>query len=182
MRHTVARVLPMLAALAVSTAAAAAPPAPLLRFEGGIGVDPLTAAGGADVLNTVRGVNPGGRAWVIRKLTATVNPDSTLVAQGRGLLFASGEAIGTRGAVTRVAATLTCGPADATATRYNTAPVDLDAAGNFSIRSRFSVDGSNVATLPSPCENPVLLIRGANPVTGALGGWFAVGIPAGPED
>lgn len=181
MRRIAPRVLPLLA-LAVSAAAVAAPPAPPLRFEGGIGVDPLTAAGGADVLNTVRGINPGGRAWVIRKLTATVNPDSTLVAQGRGLLFASGESIGTRGAVTQVAATLTCGPADATATRYNTAPVDLDAAGNFSIRSKFSVDGSNIATVRSPCENRVLLIRGANPVTGALGGWFAVGIPAGPED
>ena len=39
----------------------------LVRFDGGIGTDPLTASNGIDVLNVVRGVNPAGRAWAHRQ-------------------------------------------------------------------------------------------------------------------
>ena len=99
-------------ALALASAAASAAPMgeAILRFEGAIGVDPLTAAGGADVSNVVRGINPGGRAWVIRKLEATVYADARVMVSGKGLLFASGDVIATRGTVTHVAATLACGP------------------------------------------------------------------------
>jgi hypothetical protein len=154
----------------------------LLRFEGAIGVDPLTAAGGADVLNVVRGINPGGRAWVLRKLSATVRTDGTISARGKGLLFSSGDLIGTRGGVTHVAATLTCGAADATAEKFTTAPFPLDLAGDFSIRGPLSSDGINTAVLPNPCNNPALLIRSANATTGAPGGWFAAGIPGDSDD
>ena len=153
-----------------------------LEFEGAIGVDPLTAAGGVDALNTVRGVAPGGRAWVLRKLSATIRKDGTMQARGKGLLFTSGEAIATRGAVTHVGATLACGAADATAIKFNTTAFALDAAGNFSIRGPLSIDGVNTAVLPDTCSNPVLLIRGANPATNALGGWFAAGIPGRDDD
>lgn len=163
-------------AIALSTAAAGAAPGALFSFSGAIGVDPLTAAGGADQLNVVRGISPGGRAWVIRKFSATVNDDASIVARGKGLLLSSGDAIATRGAVTHVAATLTCGPADATAARFSSGAFPLDFAGNFTIRGFLTADGVNAAVLPVPCENPQLLVRAANPVTGAPGGWFAVGI------
>lgn len=176
MRSQTARhLLPL--ALALATAAAAAHhPSAVLKVSGAIGVDPLTAAGGVDVSNVVRGINPGGRAWVIRKLEGSVFPNASVSIQGKGLLLASGEGIATRGAVTHVAATLACGAADATATKYSTAPAELDAAGNFSIRGPL-LDGANTAVLPVPCSNPLLMIRSANPTTGAPGGWFAVGIP-----
>ena len=94
----------------------------LVKFEGAIGVDTLTAAGGVDVLNVVRGINPGGRAWVLRKFEARVGTDGQVSAQGKGLLFASGDLIATRGAVTQVVVTLFCGAANATATAFTSPP------------------------------------------------------------
>src|SRR6185369_16814572 len=94
----------------------------LVRFEGAIGVDPLTAANGVDVLNVVRGVNPGGRAWVLRKLQASITTDGRISARGAGLLLASGDVIGTRAGITQVLATLACGPTNATAALFHSPP------------------------------------------------------------
>lgn len=158
--------------LALAAAAASADTVAVLKFDGGIGVDPLTAAGGVDTLNVVRGVNPGGRAWVIRKLNATIYSDGSAVVSGKGLLFSSGEVIATRGPVGQVVATLACGPADATATKYTTEAAPLNAAGNFTIRGTLRGADGNIAPLETtPCANPALLIR-----TSAAGGWFAAGI------
>lgn len=170
-------VLPVLATLALTASLPALAAPPLVTFSGAIGVDPLTAAGGADTLNTVRGIAPGGRAWILRRLKASVERDGTITARGNGLLFSSGEAIGTRGAVGLVAATLACGPATPAAALYHSAPTALDEAGNFHLRSALTQDGVNAAVMPERCDNPVLLIRGVNASTGALGGWFAAGIP-----
>jgi hypothetical protein len=162
---------PAVLALA-ATAASAAGPVPVLKFDRGIGVDPLTAAGGVDVSNVVRGINPGGRAWVIHKLNATIYSDGSIVARGKGLLFSSGEAIATRGAVAQVVATLACGPANATAVKYTSEPTPLNAAGNFNLQGTLRDSDGNVAPLAStPCDNPQLLIRSS-----PAGGWFAAGI------
>lgn len=181
MRCCIARFLLPLGIALGGGAAFAGTPA-YLEFEGAIGVDPLTAAGGVDVSNTVRGINPGGRAWVIRKFSASIGADAMVSARGKGLLLSSGEVITTRGAVSHVALTLTCGAADATAARFSTGPFPLDTAGNFTIRGPLTADGVNTAVLPPECANPMLLIRAANPTTGALGGWFAAGIPDDGED
>lgn len=164
--------------LAVAASAALAGPAPLLQFDGAIGVDPLSAAGGSDQLNVVRGVSPGGRAWVLRRFEAKVLADGSVAARGKGLLFASGDAIATRGALTQVVVTLACGPADATATKYTSDPAPLDAAGNFNLRSTLRGSDGNVAPLATlGCENPQLLVRGS-----ATGGWFAAGILSADDD
>lgn len=149
----------------------------LVRFRGAIGVDPLTAAGGVDTLNVVRGISPGGRAWMLASLRAVVRTDATIHASGRGLLFTSGDLIGTRGGVTAVGATLACGAANNTAALFNSRPAPLDLAGNFSISGKLTQDGVNDAVMPATCDNPVLLIRSANAATGVLGNWFAAGIP-----
>jgi len=169
------------ACLAFAAASAMADPVAVLRFEGAIGVDPLTAAGGTDQLNVVRGINPGGRAWVIRKLDATIYSDSNTVIRGKGLLLSSGDVIATRATVTHVAATLACGSADANATRFTTGPAELSTAGNFTIRGPL-LDGANTAVLPATCDNPQLLIRAFNPATGLPGGWFAAGIRSELDD
>ena len=177
------RVLLSVALAAASASVFAAPPAPpLVKFEGAIGVDPLTAANGVDALNIVRGISPGGRAWVIRKLKATIGIDGTVSARGAGLLLASGDVIGTRGPVTHVAATLACGPANNTASLFTSAPSPLAVNGNFDIGGTLSQDGVNPAVLPATCDNPVLLIRAANPTTGAAGAWFAAGIVSQDDD
>jgi hypothetical protein len=165
-----------LTALALSAAAFAHPDSKtLVKFEGAIGADPLAAVGTAQQPNLVRGISPGGRQWVLRRLSAAVSKSGHLFARGSGLLLATGDVIGTVGPVTQVAATLACGPA-ATATLFNSAAAPLDAAGNFRIDSVLTQDGVNPAVLPPTCDNPVLLIRSVG-ATGAPGAWFAAGIP-----
>jgi hypothetical protein len=136
----------------------------LVRFEGGVGVHPVGGiANGAPVLNVVRGVNPGGRPWGIRKLRVTVKTDGTISATGEGLVLGGSDAAGTRGGVLQVAATLFCGSNDG----FNSPAADLSVGGDFEIRGTLS------PTPPDPCNAPVLLIR--NATGGVLGAWFAVG-------
>jgi len=140
-----------------------------LKFKGGIGVIPVTgvAANGTVNLNVVRGVNPAG-PWRIADLVAFVESNGHIRVRGRGLLLAAGNGIGTNAGAS-VHATLFCGPATA-ATAFDEAGVPLAPNGDFSIDD-FLTGGP----LPSPCENPVLLIRsGAVPGQGV---WFAAGIP-----
>src|SRR5689334_1517650 len=134
-----------------------------LRFKGGIGVVPVTgvAANGAVTLNIVRGVSPGG-PWRIAALEGEVTSDGRIRVEGRGLLLASGNGIGTNAGQT-VHATLFCGPA-ATATAHDSTGVALEADGDFRIDDLLS------PALPAVCDTPVLLIRNAGGV------WFAAGI------
>jgi hypothetical protein len=89
--------------------------------------------------------------------------------EGRGLLLAGGNGIGTN-PVKEVIAALFCGAA-ASATKFESAAVPLDAKGNFDI------DGSLSATPPNPCTSPVLLIVVSTP--SGPGSWLAAGIPRG---
>jgi hypothetical protein len=158
-------------ALALAGALAAGPAAAddsIVQFGRGIGVDPVAGiANGAPVPNTVLSVPPGGRAWVIRSLRASVSADAGIALKGKGLLLAGGDAIGTRGPVTQVFATLFCGGA-----AFNSAAAPLDEQGNFSIKGPLS------SAPPTPCAAPVLLIRNA----GGPGPWFAAGIVAADDD
>jgi hypothetical protein len=140
-----------------------------VKFKGGIGVIPVTgvAANGAVNLNIVRGVNPAG-PWRIADLNAVVESNGHITVRGRGLLLAAGNGIGTNAGAS-VHATLFCGPANA-ATAFDEPGVPLAPNGDFSIDDFLTGNGS----LPTPCENPVLLIRsGAAPGQGV---WFAAGI------
>jgi hypothetical protein len=140
----------------------------LVKFKGGIGVITLTGvnADGTVKLNVVRGVNPGS-PWRIADLDAVVSSDRHITVKGRGLLLANGEGIGTNGRVS-VHATLFCGPADKTASAFDSVAVAVEADGDFSIDD-FLTGG----TLPSTCDNPALLIRVGQPGGGV---WFAAGI------
>jgi hypothetical protein len=144
----------------------------LARFEGGIGVIPVTGGAGpvnADgtfpnvKLNIVRGVSPAG-PWRIADLRAEVFTDGRIQVRGRGLLLASGNSIGTN-ANQSVFATLICEAAAPFVQRNtNAAGVPLAPNGDFRIDDTLS-------DVPTECASPVLLIR-------SLGGaWFAAGIP-----
>ena len=162
------RTLSGLALAAASLLAHASSDDTLVQFNRGIGVDPVAGiANGAPVLNTVLGVPPGGRPWVIRKLSAAVSTNGTIAVRGSGLLLAGGDAIGTRATITQVMATLFCG-----GVAFNSAAGDLDTAGNFRIRSALS------AMPPNPCNAPVLLIRNA----AGNNAWFAAGIVGDDSD
>jgi len=161
------RTLSGLALAAASLLAHASSDDTLVQFNRGIGVDPVAGiANGAPVLNTVLGVPPGGRPWVIRKLSATVSTLGTISARGSGLLLAGGDGIGTRATITQVIATLFCAGVP-----FTSVPGDLDTAGNFRIQGALS------PMPPNPCSAPVLLIRNA----AGNNAWFAAGI-VGDDD
>jgi hypothetical protein len=132
----------------------------LLKFNGGIGVVPVSAGPAA---NVVRDVQPGGQPWVIESLKADVTVDGRIRVDGRGLLLAGGNGIGTTGGQ-QVRAVLFCGPVPGF-TAHSSGLVALEPDGDFRI------DDVLDSTPPSPCANPVLLIVNAG------GRWFAGGIP-----
>ena len=129
----------------------------LVRFDGGIGVIPSS---NVTTVNVVRGVQPGGQPWVISRLTADVRSDGRISVDGRGLLLAGGDGIGTTGNQS-VRAVLFCAGAQPVSSEL----VPLDASGDFRI------DGMLSALPADPCGAPVLLIVSGN------GRWFAAGIP-----
>jgi hypothetical protein len=128
----------------------------LIQFDGGIGAQPLRAGA---LVNDVFGVPPGGRPWVISRLIAEVIGRKIKV-DGRGLVLAGGNSIGTGGGQS-VRARLFCGgvPHDSAAL------VPLETNGDFRIDDTLS------PTPPRPCATPVLLIVSSG------GNWFAAGIP-----
>jgi hypothetical protein len=139
----------------------------LVRFDGGIGVIPIsnvTVVNGVTTAsrNVVRGINSPGQIWVISRLRADIDTDGRIKAAGRGLLLGGGNNIGLNGGQS-VLATLIC---DAAGTQLftTTTPVPLDAAGNFEIDDMLT-------PTPTACASPVLLIRNG---TGTV--WFAAGI------
>src|SRR5205085_1888776 len=112
--------------------------------------------------NIVRGVNPAGQIWVIADLTAEVN-DVSIKVDGRGLLLAGGNNVGTNAGAS-VFATLLCTNDGNTLHRSNPIGVALAPNGDFRIDDTLS------PAPPSPCVGPVLLINNANGGT-----WFAAG-------
>jgi hypothetical protein len=160
--------------LGVGCSFAAAGGDTLVRFNGGIGVIPVSSAAGvanadgtssAVNRNVVRGVNPPGQIWRIADLQAEVSVDGRIRVSGKGLLLAGGNALGGN-AGQSVFATLIC-EAAAPFTLHNTTVtgVALEQNGDFEI--------DDVLTpVPSACASPVLLIRNV------AGAWFAAGIPA----
>jgi hypothetical protein len=128
----------------------------LVRFEGGIGSQPLRSG---PAVNVVHGVNPGGQPWVISRLSVDVRQDGRISAVGRGLLLGGGNNIGTNGGQS-VRARLICGGVS----HDTPTVVALDVEGDFRIEDQL------VPAPPVPCANPVLLIVSAG------GNWFAAGI------
>lgn len=159
-------VLAGLLALALLASDLAHAAQPLVRFDGGIGSQPLASGGIVNgvqqvATNNVFDVNPGGRPWVIERLVASVDVNGNAKVDGRGLLLAGGNAVGRNGGQS-VRAVLICNNG---ATKHQTALTPLADNGDFSFNEPLS------PPVPIPCATPVLLIVNAN------GAWFAAGIP-----
>ena len=145
----------------------------LVRFDGGIGSIPVRLQGGVNALaNDVRGINPGGRPWVIDDLRARVKVDGRIKIKGKGLLLGGGGSIGTSREL-NVIAMLLCENAVVVdvPVEHNTDPVALKSNGDFKI------DDVLIPMPPNPCDNPVLLIRSSG-----SGSWCAAGIPDVDDD
>jgi hypothetical protein len=155
---------------------------PLVKFDGGIGAIPVSAGVGTDptattvTRNIVRGVQAPAQIWAIADFKAEVKVDGHIKADGRGLVFAGGNtigtAVGTAGsggtAVINVFATLICENAAPFVERNTTlAGVPLAENGDFTIDDVLSPP----PLPPSSCATPVLLIRNSGNKN-----WFAAGI------
>jgi hypothetical protein len=149
----------------------------LARFDGGIGVIPVSnGAGQANpdgtfpnvTLNIVRGVRPGAGPWRIADLRADIDIYGRVKVRGRGLLLASSNSIG-QNANQSVFATLICEAAAPFVEHSTTVSVPLEPNGDFRIDDTLN-------SVPSDCPSPVLLIRN----TGGV--WFAAGIPKLGDD
>ena len=141
----------------------------ILKFKGGIVEIPVIGTPAVPVANVVRTIQPAGTPWVIRALNAEVTADGRIHVEGRGLLLAGGNEVGTNGGAS-VFATLICGPLPNGPFTFSSTPmanaVALAADGDFRIDDILS---------PAPskgCDNPVLLIRVV-----PSGVWFTAGIP-----
>jgi hypothetical protein len=145
----------------------------LVKFKGGIAVIPVsnvTVAGSPPVVtvtrNIVRGVNPPGQIWRIDDLKADIKVNGHIRVDGRGLLLAGGNSIGTN-ANQSVRARLFCGAAV-----HESTLVPLAANGDFKIDDILTPVSPTVAAVPpNPCDSPALLIVSSG------GSWFAAGIP-----
>jgi hypothetical protein len=150
----------------------------LVTFKGAIGADPVDGAPGPGPVattvnrNIVRGVQAPEHLWAIADFSAAVTVDGHIRADGRGLVFAGGQTIGTALELTpgggtetfNVFATLICENVPPFVER-NTNPVPLAANGDFRIDDVLS------PWPPASCNTPVLLIRNASNRN-----WFAAGI------
>src|SRR5215475_2632776 len=134
--------------------------ATLVKFNGGIGVHPVSNVSGTqnanlsfpDVTrNIVQGVNPAGQLWVIRKLEARVRTNGDIKVEGRGLVLAGGNSIG-RATGQSVFATLFCGTT--TVTEHSTAAAGVALATD----GDFKIDDVLMPIPPADCASPVLLI------------------------
>ena len=148
----------------------------LVRFDGGIGVQPVANVAGATNAdgtfpnvkqNVVRGVLPG-TPWRIADLRADIRTDGRIKVRGRGLLLASGNNIGQNGNAS-VFATLFCEATAPFVEHSTTVTVPIEPNGDFRIDDTLN-------SVPSDCPSPVLLIRNSNGV------WFAAGIPSLGDD
>jgi hypothetical protein len=150
-----------LLSLATFASVGASAAEPLVRFEDGIGVQPLRAGAVPNTVqaNTVQGVSPPGAPWVISRLSADVSTDGRIKVDGRGLVLAGTNSIGTP-AGQSVFARLVCAGVP-----HDSELVPLDARGDFRI------EGFVNPIPPSSCATPVLLVINAG------GTWFAAGIP-----
>src|SRR5439155_168718 len=122
--------------------------------------------------NSVRTVPPAGQLCAIADFRAEVKADGRIAADGRGMVFAGGNTVGTAVVVTstggtatlNVFATLICENV-APFVERDTKPVPLEANGDFRIHDVLT------PWPPASCNTPVLLIRNAGNRN-----WFAAGI------
>ena len=144
----------------------------LVTFDGAIGAIGVSAGLGTGPIatmvtrNIVRGVQPPNTPWAIADFQATVTVDGHITVNGKGLVFAGGDTIGTANGtpasggstVINVFATLICeNTAPFTDRNTNAKGVPLAANGDFKIDDVLSPPPS----APSASATPVLLIRNA---------------------
>ena len=117
--------------------------------------------------NPVGNISSGTFPWTTQSGIARVDLSSGGVSwEVDGLVINGAVFSGTSGPITAVTGTLVCNPGP-TQTAHDTASVPFDVNGD-------AVFTGQIANIPNPCDNPIFLIRIAQPA-GAAGLWIATG-------
>ena len=121
-----------------------------------------------NVDNPVGKTSAGTFPWSARGGSARVNLSTGAAAfDVDGLVINGTMFSGTPGPVTAVTGTLVCNVGTSNESTHDTNPVPLSARGNADF-------AGHIAGIPYSCENPLFLIRIAQPA-GAAGRWIATG-------
>ena len=121
-----------------------------------------------NVDNPVADIHAGTFPWSAQSGRARVNLSTGATSfEVEGLVIIGTSFSGTPGPVTAVTGTLVCNAGEDTETVLDTDQVPLSENGD----AKFS---GFIANIPSPCANPIFLIRIAVP-EGAAGLWIATG-------
>jgi len=124
---------------------------------------------GNSVLIVNQGISAGTLPWTTTQGRASVNLQSGAASfEVEGLVLNGGNASGTTGSVDQVEGSLICNTGTDAEAILTTAPVPLSATGD----AEFS---GNIGTVPSPCTNPVFLIRIGPDLPAANERWIATG-------
>jgi len=121
-----------------------------------------------NVDNPVADIHAGTFPWSAQSGRAHVNLSTGATSfEVEGLVIIGTPFSGTPGPVTAVTGTLVCNAGEDTEVVLDTDKVPLSETGD----AKFS---GYIANIPSPCANPIFLIRIAVP-EGAAGRWIATG-------
>jgi len=115
------------------------------------------------------GISAGTTPWTTTQGSARVNLATGATAfELEGLVLNGGNATGTPGRVDQVEGSLICNPGTTDEAILTTAPVPLSPTGD----AEFS---GNIGTVPSPCANPLFLVRIGPDLAAANERWIATG-------
>jgi hypothetical protein len=155
---------------------------PVLTFNGGIGVIPVSSVScvpsatpcvmpPATTLtvtqNTVRGQTPAGQIWVINQLNAQVFANGSIKVSGQGLVLGGGNTAGGAPAAA-LFATLSCSSTSPFSLSSTPIPGTLP---TLSPNGDFQIDAMLSPAPVFPCASPLLLIQSQTNMH-----WFALGI------
>jgi hypothetical protein len=148
------RVLAVVLTLLFATASFAGEDA-IVHWQRIVGV--ITAPG---VPNRVARITSGRLPWTASNGWASLDLATGHIAfLVRGLVLVGGNSSGTPGTVTSVKGTLVCNPGTAGQVVIDTPAVPLDSKGDAQFLPPVQTVGDLVTALPSPCTNPLFLIR-----------------------
>ena len=121
-----------------------------------------------NVDNPVGKISAGTFPWTARGGSARVNLSTGAASfDVDGLVIDGTMFSGTPGPITAVTGTLVCNAGAQDESTHDTNPVPLSPTGNADFSGQ-------IGGIPSPCGNPLFLIRIAQPA-GAAGRWIATG-------
>lgn len=133
----------------------------VVRWKTIVGV--ITAPG---IQNPVAGIASGGLPWATTGGSARVNlANGDIGFRVEGLTLVGGNATGTPGPVSMVKGTLVCNAGKTEQAILDTPNVPLNSEGDAEF-------AGNLGSMPSPCNNPLFLVRFGAPT----GPWLATGL------